>query len=85
MPLLAKTGRVYFVGKYLNQKVAVKLKIKRPAQDIFDLRYRISNKLQVLRQQQALLEMHYEKKNNLLKFVSMKVDISFRNPILKIC
>ena len=54
MPLLAKTGRVYFVGKYLNQKVAVKLKIKGPVQDIFDLRYRISNKLQVLRQQPGI-------------------------------
>ena len=54
MPLLAKTGRVYFVGKYLNQKVAVKLKIKGLAQDIFDLRYRISNKLQVLRQQPGI-------------------------------
>ena len=40
MPLLAKTGRVYFVEKYLNLKVAVKLKFilkfKRPAQDIFE-------------------------------------------------
>ena len=54
MPLLAKTGRVYFVGKYfkLKSSSAVKfiLKIKSPTKDNFDLRDRISNKLEVLRQ-----------------------------------
>ena len=54
MPLLTKTGRAYFIGKYFELKSSrearVYLKIKSPTQDNFDLRDRISNKLQVLRQ-----------------------------------
>lgn len=54
MPLLTKTGRAYFIGKYFELKssreVRIYLKIKSPTQDNFDLRDRISNKLEVLRQ-----------------------------------